>query len=269
MSWDKLDQIQDWLLTPAAAQDPFWRIEGELLLADGRQSLAKVEPGRPGTGSRDERLRAAEGGFHRVVDDPQARPEQVRRARAGLDRMDRGRATNANAPILAGIEGRRVWRARQAVPREMTTNTRKYQWITVHHSAIEGAAKLDGSLDQTTAAIRQVQNAHMNTGYGDIGYHFLIGPGGRIFAGRELRYQGGHVRGDDGTNLNPGNIGICVLGNFEQDKPTQAAVLALGKLVLGLRRHYEIPAARVRAHMDWKTTACPGKNLLPYVERLK
>lgn len=270
MSWDKLVEIQAWLTTRDAGRDPFWRIEGELLLADGRQSLAREEAGRPGTGTQTERLGASETGFRRVVDDPRATPEQVLRARSGLRRLASARPMDATLNLVPEIFRRERWSARPANPSNLTRNRRAWKWLTIHHSALEGAERLDGSLAATQRALRVIQNAHMNSrGYGDIGYHFLIGPGGRIFQGRDLAWQGAHVRADNRADLNPGNIGVCVIGNFEKEKPSQAAVVALTRLTQALQRQYDIPAARIRAHQDWKATACPGKNLMPFVERLK
>tara|TARA_R110002074_G_scaffold47314_10_gene121353 strand:+ start:3980 stop:4945 length:966 start_codon:yes stop_codon:yes gene_type:complete len=270
MSWNKLSLIQDWLRGNQASADPFWSIEGELLLADGRQTLARDEQGRPGTGTHLERLSAAEAGFRKVTKDPRATPEQVLRARSGLRRLTHAQPSVVQSKVVPELYLREQWGARPPVTKDLTRNRHAWKWLTIHHSALDGAERLDGSLAATQQALRVIQNSHMNgQGFGDVGYHFLIGPGGRIFQGRDMEWKGAHVRGDNSADRNPGNIGICVIGNFETEKPTQAAIVALNKLTLALRSQYDIPAVRVRAHQDWKSTACPGKHLMPYVNRLK
>ena len=41
-------------------------------------------------------------------------------------------------------------------------------------------------------------------GWGDVGYNYMIGPGGQIYECRSLAYDGAHVAGH-----NAGNIGIA------------------------------------------------------------
>ena len=117
--------------------------------------------------------------------------------------------------------------------------------------------------DTNTAAckaqIQQIQREHMgNRGYGDIGYHYLIDPAGRVWEGRELKWQGAHA---SGTN-NLHNIGICVLGNFLKGKggqgPTPAQVQTLRSLVQQLMTRYSFGADDIHCHSDFKPTECPG-----------
>ncbi len=138
--------------------------------------------------------------------------------------------------------------------------------ITVHHSAI-----LLRSPSERSAAdqIRSIQNTHMKKeGCGDIGYHFLIDPSGRIWQGRELRYQGAHARGDN----NRGNIGICVLGNFmrgrDGQRPTAAELNALESLIGNLAQKHRIAAEQIFSHSDLVNTQCPGTYLRGEVDRI-
>ncbi|GAB3210688.1 peptidoglycan recognition protein family protein [Marinactinospora thermotolerans] len=156
------------------------------------------------------------------------------------------------------------------------------QTITVHHTALA----VNGD---PAAAVRAVYHLHaVEQAWGDIGYHLLIGPDGTIYEGR---YSGedqvpvfaglpvgtgaevvtaGHVGG-----YNSGNIGVCLLGDFTGEMPTQAAqdslvrVLALLCLVTGVdpraRIEYVNPVNGqaitvhgVSRHRDWLTTECPG-----------
>jgi N-acetyl-anhydromuramyl-L-alanine amidase AmpD len=61
-------------------------------------------------------------------------------------------------------------------------------------------------------------------------------------------------------------IGICLVGNFEEDnKPTNNQLESLTSLVNYVSKRYKIPESNVIMHNQvvQKGTACPGKNF-PY-----
>jgi N-acetyl-anhydromuramyl-L-alanine amidase AmpD len=103
------------------------------------------------------------------------------------------------------------------------------------------------------------------TGYGDIGYHFVIDPYGRVLEGRELAYKGAHAYGDN----NIGNIGICLIGNFDKEKPTKAALESLQRVIEHLRKTYSIAKSRVYGHRELKPTECPGDNLMKWLQNYR
>jgi N-acetylmuramoyl-L-alanine amidase len=157
------------------------------------------------------------------------------------------------------------------------------QVVTVHHSATPAGE--DGA-----AAVRAVYRSHtLRRRWGDIGYHLLIDPEGVLYAGRYTGdgdaavfaeepdgdepprcVTGGHVR-----HYNPGNIGICLLGNFSKAGPTEAATDTLEATLARLcgacdldpmgTTRYVNPDTRatrqvptISAHRDWSPTQCPG-----------
>jgi hypothetical protein len=136
----------------------------------------------------------------------------------------------------------------------------------VHHSALPGG---DGSLGQSIEAVKRIQRDHVvNRGYGDIGYHYLIDPAGRVFEGRSMDWQGAHSgTAASGRNNNPKNVGICLLGDYEVTSPTAAALATLDRMVAELRGHYRLPASAVKPHSFWKDTLCPGRNMTPWLRR--
>jgi len=103
-----------------------------------------------------------------------------------------------------------------------------------------------------------IRTAHRNKGWGDIGYHYAIDPAGRIHECRPVTWQGAHVK-----DCNEGNIGIVVLGNYEDQRPNLAQLRALRKHLDQLEKIYSIPRRKVRGHKDWPpaSTACPGRHL--------
>lgn len=130
------------------------------------------------------------------------------------------------------------------------------RWITVHH---DGMTPFYGTNEtETKARLEQVRNGHLYRGWGDVGYHFIIDRSGRVWEGRNLKFQGAHVQ-----YCNENNIGVMCLGNFEEQKPSAAQLATLQKTLLALRTYYRIPMARVRTHREWPSahTACPGINM--------
>ncbi|MFT3869520.1 MAG: peptidoglycan recognition family protein [Nibricoccus sp.] len=131
------------------------------------------------------------------------------------------------------------------------------QWkmIICHHSADESgnAAKYD---------IGHRQRGMVN----GLAYHFVIGNGkdsgdGEIEIGMRWTKQllGGHVR--DKLGLNEIAIGICLVGNFENHKPTEKQVAALKELLLYLRDEVAFVPLEFKIHceVDPGHTECPGK----------
>lgn len=105
-------------------------------------------------------------------------------------------------------------------------------------------------------------------------YHFVIGNGrgmrdGEIVAGSRwrLQQQGAHVawrlRDARGASVADYAIGICLVGNFEQQRPTRAQLASLRRLVTALRERYRIDARAVQGHGEVHPghTACPGRAL--------
>lgn len=84
-------------------------------------------------------------------------------------------------------------------------------------------------------------------GFG-IGYQKFIEFDGTVFTGRRDNEEGAHTIG-----MNNSSVGICLQGNMEERKPTQAQLISLTK-ELG---KYEV----VKMHCDFSKTLCPGKYL--------
>ena len=150
----------------------------------------------------------------------------------------------------------------------MTPASGRYWRITVHHSAESQSPVGAGSLADSSNALRLIQKYHMRDPshrWGDIGYHFLIDGSGRVFQGRELDWQGAHA----GGAANRGNIGICLLGNFLEGRPSADAVASLELLVQELRATHGIASREVLAHNQLGGTVCPGPWLSSYLSRFR
>ena len=134
--------------------------------------------------------------------------------------------------------------------------------LTVHHSGNRRAA-----VDPEGAVARELDgilNAHMQRSYGDIGYHFAIDHAGRVWEGRSLTFEGAHVAAENGHN-----VGVVLLGNFQVQKPSDAQVDAMRKLLYFVCREHRIPASRVYGHRDLGASVCPGRYLYSFVDQLR
>lgn len=132
--------------------------------------------------------------------------------------------------------------------------------ITVHHDALVSVGLT--SKMEVARRIESIRSGHRARGaeWVDIGYHYLIDPAGRIWQGRSVSLQGGHVK-----DQNEHNLGIVVMGNFDQHKPTPESLAALDLFVADQMRRYRVPISRVFTHQELAPTACPGRFMQRYM----
>lgn len=131
------------------------------------------------------------------------------------------------------------------------------QWkhIVIHHSGMPlGSGK---NIDRYHREERHMENG--------LAYHFVIGNGngmkdGSIFVGDRWKKQieGGHLA-IHALNLN--SIGICLIGNFEKDRPSARQLNSLEALTRYLLKRTGLPASAVTTHklIHPKHTLCPGR----------
>ncbi len=127
--------------------------------------------------------------------------------------------------------------------------------IILHHSATE---------DSGTVSWNAIRRYHTDIcGWSDIGYHFGIehvadpgDPAGsyEIIMGRTLNQIGGHTSGH-----NYDSIGICFVGNFDDQAVPEGQWKAGLKLVRWLCSHYGIVKSAVYGHRNFANKTCPGK----------
>ncbi len=132
---------------------------------------------------------------------------------------------------------------------------RQWNWIVIHHSATPGGSA------------KTFDRMHKDKGWDELGYHFVIGNGtetsdGAIEVGPRWPKQkwGAHAKTPD-NQYNDYGIGICLVGNFDIERPTANQMRSLAKLVAYLEKTYKIPPSRVIGHGDTKPTDCPGRNM--------
>lgn len=135
--------------------------------------------------------------------------------------------------------------------------------ITIHHSGASWADVGDHP-NEAISRLDDILAGHMSRNYGDLAYHFVVDHLGRVWEGRSLRYEGAHV-----ARHNTSNIGVMLPGNFETEKPTGPQLHGMKELVLRLRDYYTIPTTRLYGHRNLASSACPGRELYPYVRSIR
>jgi N-acetylmuramoyl-L-alanine amidase len=154
----------------------------------------------------------------------------------------------------AGVISRRQWTSATTIASEANAMV-SVQRITVHHDGMPPV-----TLRSRSAVIDRlelIRRSHVNArGWADIGYHFVVDPMGNVWEARPLIFQGAHVK-----DHNERNMGVMVLGNFEEQTPTVAALAALDGFVRGQMSRFRVPVSRVVTHQELAPTACPGRSL--------
>ncbi len=141
------------------------------------------------------------------------------------------------------------------------TPMHSWRWIVIHHSAYRSG-------DTST-----IDAAHVkDRGWDGIGYHFVIGNGRPMPRGRvdatwrwKQQYHGAHAgSGPSQSPYNQDGIGICVIGNYDDDQLDPYVQARLIELCALLVEHVPtLSSTRIIGHRDvpGKETACPGSHV--------
>lgn len=143
------------------------------------------------------------------------------------------------------------------------TNSHGFSRITIHH---EGMAPHTIKEDYAVAHhLNNILAGHLKQDFGDIGYHYMIDFEGRIWEGRSTEYEGAHV-----ASANEANLGVMLMGNFEEQEPSDKQISSMHMMLIALMHRYFIPASQVFGHCDLAPSVCPGKNLYqPHVSKFR
>lgn len=170
-------------------------------------------------------------------------------------------ASASSRVTVPDLMSRRLWAKGSPVPRLMDRMV-PIDRITIHHDGM--SAFTSTSSDAAARRIEAIRSAHRGRGWGDIGYHYAIDPAGRIWEARPISWQGAHVK-----EQNTGNLGICVLGNYEIQQPNAAQLDAVERFVVAQMQTYKVRASRIYTHRELSRTACPGRFLQSQMARLR
>ena len=130
----------------------------------------------------------------------------------------------------------------------LSVNKRNIKELIMHCSATpEGK-------DYSVDTIRQW---HLQRGFSDIGYHYVVYRDGSIHIGRDESIIGAHC-----TGHNTNSIGVCYIGGVAtdgktpKDTRTTEQKQSLVKLLKELKTKY--PQASIHGHRDFANKACPS-----------
>lgn len=150
---------------------------------------------------------------------------------------------SSNGLVPDGIVGPKTW-SKLGFP----TVRRDIKEIIVHCSATP---------DGKDFTVDDIKRWHLQRGFSDIGYHYVIYRNGTIHVGRNESVIGAHCTGH---NIN--SIGVCYIGGMDssnknpQDTRTPQQKDALLRLLKQLKKKY--PRASICSHKDFANKACPS-----------
>ncbi|WP_280272328.1 N-acetylmuramoyl-L-alanine amidase [Nocardia wallacei] len=200
--------------------------------------------------------------------------------------------TRVAAPLSGGgpkVISRAQWGADESIRCEEPTYDDGLGGITVHHTA----GRNDYSKAESAGIVRAIYAYHAKTlGWCDIGYHALVDKYGQIFEGHsgglDRPVQGAHAGG-----FNENTSGVALMGDFETEPPTDAAIQAAGQFIgwrakvgglnpLSKTTMYSegteftpyaqgeaVQLPTVFAHRDVGNTTCPGDAAYALMDRIR
>ncbi len=132
----------------------------------------------------------------------------------------------------------------------------KWRYIIVHHSATEVGNSL------------AFHKAHLKRGWDrGIGYHFVVSNNSSDRKEGQIEATPRWIKQQDGAHckaseMNTKAIGICLVGNFNNQNPSKKQLDSLNYIVKKLQDFYNIPTSRVLRHgeVHGVITDCPGHN---------
>lgn len=114
-------------------------------------------------------------------------------------------------------------------------------FIVVHCSATKPSQNFN---------VDDIRRMHLQRGFIDVGYHYIVKRDGTIESGRPLDRQGAHAE-----RFNHLSVGVCLIGGVSErdvkvaeDNFTEAQFASLRKLLKELRLNF--PHAEILGHRD-------------------
>jgi hypothetical protein len=142
--------------------------------------------------------------------------------------------------------------------------------IIVHHSKSIG-----GSLSF-------LKHIHViDNGWSDVGYHWIIcngksmrdkygrvtwvgKPDGKVQVGRKLKYVPAQVK-----NHNRNSVGICLIGDFGTQTPTDKQINSLVSLLTTMCIIYNLQPGVILGHRDVGNSTCPGDKMYQLLPEIR
>lgn len=124
--------------------------------------------------------------------------------------------------------------------------------LTLHHTAV---VLVDNS--DAPGRARAHQRFHLDSGFADLAYHFMVDLAGNVLEGRSTDYAG-----ETFTEYDPaGHFLVCCEGNYDEQTPTAAQLDAVAMLFAWGAETFDADVGTLSGHRDHASTSCPGDNL--------
>lgn len=121
----------------------------------------------------------------------------------------------------------------------------------LHHSVSAVPAPTQAAEAQ---AMRQLEQIGQQRFGGGVSYTFAVMPSGRVYEGHSIGRRGAHTKGHNTTAR-----GIVLVGDYSKQRPTEAQLDAVARLLVWAHRQGLCPRATLTGgHRDVKQTECPG-----------
>ena len=132
--------------------------------------------------------------------------------------------------------------------------------ITLHHSGSDEPLEEDDNPVEILNGLFEWGAEDRN--WWDLPYHYLIDLDGNIYEGRDPKYAG-----ETNTTYDPrGHLLISVIGNYNQQEPTEAQIDAIAEMMGYAVQKYNLSMDDIFGHGDWADTSCPGEYLQKYLD---
>ena len=153
----------------------------------------------------------------------------------------------ANGLKVDGIVGNATW---MKLNSHLKVSKRKINEIIIHCSATK---------EGPNYTVADIKRWHLERGYSDIGYHYVIYRDGSVHEGRDVDIIGAHC-----TNHNSYSIGVCYIGGLDKngnakDTRTDSQKNSLLSLLKQLKSIY--PKAGIYPHSKFANKDCPCFNV--------
>jgi len=134
--------------------------------------------------------------------------------------------------------------------------SKKWKYIIIHHSATDEGNALC------------FHRFHHQRGFTrGLGYHFVINNGTKGKLDGHIEVAPRWIKQQDGAHckasgMNHKAIGVCLVGNFNEEPVSGKQMDSLIYLVNRLRKYYRIPVRSIMGHgqVPEAKTECPGKH---------
>ncbi|MEU6580041.1 N-acetylmuramoyl-L-alanine amidase [Nocardia sp. NPDC046763] len=232
------------------------------------------------------------------LDDGSADPAQTKLEKLAAVLIDPGRGSidenlqTVAEPLPGGgpkVITRAQWGADESLRCEEPTYDDGVSAITVHHTA----GRNDYTKAESAGIVRAIYAYHAKTlDWCDIGYNALVDKYGQIFEGRygglDRPVEGAHAGG-----FNTNTAGVALMGDYEDEAPTDVSIQAIGKYIgwrakvagidpqgrttmysegsdytkYALGQAVELP--NIFAHRDVGNTTCPGDAVYALMDKIR